>query len=329
MARQQPTRSSNVAIEDVISTAVEVAGYAIRSSDVQLSISLQPGLPPIWADPDQLSQVLINLLVNAEQALHGWDGPRRIALSARRDTRTGKVVVRVGDTGPGIPKDILPRIFEPFFTTKEVGSGTGIGLSFCHRIVQSHGGTIKVETGDGRGSTFVVSLPISATADTTSTRPSITTRRRRRACPAWWWTTRRRSATWSPRCSPHDGFEVTVARSGEEALKELKERSFGLILRTSRCPTWTAAGCSTTSPTTTRPTWQRLAFLTGDTISPDAQVFLRPPAGPIWRNRSSRTSSAPSSTNGSRRARSGVILVDSRPLSRVSLSRVDPCRTCH
>ncbi len=74
MARQQPTRTSNVAIDDVIAAAIEVAGYSIRSSDIELSVVWSPTFRPIWADPDQLSQVLINLLVNAEQALHDWDG---------------------------------------------------------------------------------------------------------------------------------------------------------------------------------------------------------------------------------------------------------------
>ena len=165
MARQQPTRSSNVAIEDVIlqrrrggrlrhplvgRRAFHLAA-AGAAADLGRSRSAEPGA-------DQSSGQC-----RAGAAWLGRAAQDRV--SARRDTRTGQVVVRVGDTGPGIPKDILPRIFEPFFTTKEVGSGTGIGLSFCHRIVQSHGGTITVETGDGRGSTFVVSLPVSATAD--------------------------------------------------------------------------------------------------------------------------------------------------------------------
>ena len=279
MARQQPTRSSNVAIEDVISNAVEVAGYAIRSSDVQLSISLQPGLPPIWADPDQLSQVLINLLVNAEQALHGWDGPRRIALSARRDTRSGQVVVRVGDTGPGIPKDILPRIFEPFFTTKEVGSGTGIGLSFCHRIVQSHGGTITVETGDGRGSTFVVSLPISATADVDdATEHHDPVEAAGLSCLVV--DDEKEVGDLVAEVLAHDGFEVTVARSGEEALKELKARSFGLILSDLKMPNMDGRRLFNHIAAHHPNDVQRLAFLTGDTISPDAQVFLKATSRP-------------------------------------------------
>ena len=165
MARQQPARTSNVTIGEVIAAAVEVAGYSIRSSDVELSLDLEPNLPAIWADPDQLSQVWINLLVNAEHALHDWDGPRKICISSRLQRKSGNIVVRVADTGPGIPHDILPRIFEPFFTTKEVGAGTGIGLSFCHRIVQSHGGTIQVETAKGGGSVFVVTLPVSRRLD--------------------------------------------------------------------------------------------------------------------------------------------------------------------
>ena len=139
---------------------------------------------------------LINLLVNAEQALHGWDGQRKIAVSAAGcSAGRGNIVVRVADTGPGIPKDILPRIFEPFFTTKEVGAGTGIGLSFCHRIVQSHGGTIHVETdaraADRRSSS---TLPASGSADTSGESRRGGAAAIRQASPAWSSTTKRRSA---------------------------------------------------------------------------------------------------------------------------------------
>ncbi len=225
MARQQPTRTSNVAIDDIISEAIEVASYSIRSSDIGLSIHLAPGLPAIWADPDQLSQVLINLLVNAEQALHGWEGRRKSRFQRGYIRKTGNIVIKIADTGPGIPKEILPRIFEPFFTTKEIGAGTGIGLSFCHRIVQSHGGTIEVEVLRGRWIELHLSLPASDRARRNRTRPE--------------------------RCSPNstglacllvddeekwvkliaevlrrDGFKVTVAKSGEEALLQLKNAHF-------------------------------------------------------------------------------------------------------
>ena len=274
MARQQPTRTSNVAMDDVISAAIEVAAYSIRSSDIELSVRLEPNLPLIWADPDQLSQVLINLLVNAEHALHDWKGRRTIAVSTQFHAKSGSVIVKVADTGPGIPKEIVSRIFEPFFTTKEVGAGTGIGLSFCDRIVQSHGGTVRVETAVGGGSTFIVSLPA-------SNRPAPDSE----------------VASYAPvgsnglRCLvvddesevadliaevlTQDGFNVTVARSGEEALRQLERNTFALILSDLKMPNVDGRRMFEYISDRFPGYVERLAFLTGDTISPDAQVFLR------------------------------------------------------
>ena len=273
MARQQPARTSNISIENVIASAVEVAGYSIRSSDIDLAIETDPNLPAIWADPDQLSQVFINLLVNAEQALHRWDGQRRIAVTAGFDRATGLVVTKVTDTGPGIAKEILPRIFEPFFTTKEVGSGTGIGLSFCHRIVQSHGGTIQVVAADGGGSQFVISLPASQ-------RPSERAETVEEESP--------KSAGLTclviddepdvreliADILKHAGFRVTVAASGEEALRQLGMKRFSLILSDLKMPNMDGRHLFSHISKSHPSEVGKLAFLTGDTISPDAQAFL-------------------------------------------------------
>jgi signal transduction histidine kinase len=104
----------------------------------------------------QVGQVFMNLLTNALQALAGRDGAR-ITIETRR--QDDGVVVEIGDNGPGIPAEVLPRIFDPFFTTKEVGEGTGLGLSIVHGLVERHGGSIDVRTEVGSGTTFVVTLP--------------------------------------------------------------------------------------------------------------------------------------------------------------------------
>ena len=275
MARQQPTQTSNISIDDVIAAAIEVAGYSIRSSDIELSARLAPDLPAVWADPDQLSQVLINLLVNAEQALHDWDGRRKIKISTQRHSKSGNVVIKIVDTGPGIPKQILPRIFEPFFTTKEVGAGTGIGLSFCHRIVQSHGGTIRVESSEGGGSKFIVSLPASSRLDEraepgTDEEP---VKSMDLACLVV--DDEKEVGEVIAEVLRRDGFEVIVAKSGEEALLQLKTRAFALILSDLKMPNMDGRRLFN-HISNFHPTYiDRLAFLTGDTISPDAQDFLR------------------------------------------------------
>ncbi|WP_157020318.1 PAS-domain containing protein [Mesorhizobium xinjiangense] len=273
MARQQPTQTVNVAVEDVIGSAMEVAGYSIRSSDIELSLSLQPDLPPVWADPDQISQVLINLLVNAEQALHNWKGRRKITISTKLRPKSGFVVVKVTDTGPGISKDILPRIFEPFFTTKDIGMGTGIGLSFCHRVVQSHGGSIKIESVEGGGSTFVVSLPVSRHPDERWDVPVIE-RTKPPGLTCLVVDDEKEVGDLVADVLALDGFDVVVARSGEEALKLLEKNSFSLILSDLKMPNIDGRRLFEHICRQYPADVERLAFLTGDTISPDAGAFL-------------------------------------------------------
>ena len=120
-----------------------------------LTRRLAPDLPVIQGDATALEQVLMNLVLNAREAI---DGPG--AIFVETDLAPGpprQVRVTVRDTGPGIPRDILPRIFDPFFTTKS--KGTGLGLSISYGIVREHGGTLDVQSETGRGTTLVVSFP--------------------------------------------------------------------------------------------------------------------------------------------------------------------------
>ncbi|HEY0255048.1 MAG TPA: ATP-binding protein, partial [Kofleriaceae bacterium] len=104
----------------------------------------------------QINQVFMNLLTNAAQALSGRE---RSEITIQTRGEGDAVEVRIGDNGPGIPAEVLPRIWDPFFTTKDVGEGTGLGLSIVHELVERHGGSIEVDTKLGEGTTFVVKLP--------------------------------------------------------------------------------------------------------------------------------------------------------------------------
>jgi signal transduction histidine kinase len=113
-------------------------------------------LPPIMADVNQLSQILMNLLLNAAQATPAGGS---ITISAGREMSADLIEVRISDSGSGIPADILPHVFEPFYTTKR-GKGTGLGLSISQSYIRSHGGDIQVESSAGRGTVVRVTLPI-------------------------------------------------------------------------------------------------------------------------------------------------------------------------
>jgi PAS domain S-box-containing protein len=152
----------------------------------ELELRLAPQLPPVRANESRLVQVILNLLVNAWQALPDPD-PRRhkITLAAYQeresdsegDVASGKVVVEVCDTGRGVPAELRQRIFEPFFTTKEIGGGTGLGLFVCRNIVSSLGGDISVDDAPGGGARFRVRLPVAEPAALSAPAPAPPARR--------------------------------------------------------------------------------------------------------------------------------------------------------
>lgn len=117
-------------------------------------------LPKIYCIPSQINQVLLNLLVNAAQAI-----PEKGEITIRTGHAGDEAFIAIADTGTGIPAENLPKLFEPFFTTKPVGKGTGLGLSISYGIVQKHGGRIEVESAEGKGTTFTVWLPIKPPAE--------------------------------------------------------------------------------------------------------------------------------------------------------------------
>jgi two-component system, NtrC family, sensor kinase len=128
----------------------------IVQPDIQVVQEIDPDLPLIEADPIRLNQVLVNLIINAVDAM---EGKGTLTLRTYQKPSEKKVVLEVCDTGMGIPPENIPKIFEPFFTTKEVGKGTGLGLSTVYGIVLEHGGTIDVRSTEGQGATFILSFP--------------------------------------------------------------------------------------------------------------------------------------------------------------------------
>jgi len=272
MARQQPQESMPVDPNDLVEAALEVTGYSLRASDIEVSMSLSRSLPPVLADADQLTQVFTNLLVNAEQALRDAPMPRRLRITSRL-TKQSEVVVKIKDNGPGVPDDIRRRIFDPFFTTKEVGSGTGIGLSICHRILEVHDGRIKVETTPGGGATFVVRLPAMADAELAD-EVSEDAGSARGGLSILVVDDEPDVAELLLDVLSREGHTIEIANSGKAALARIRNRSYDLVLSDIRMP-------GMDGPTLyrnlgrSRPGLQRrVVFITGDTLSPGIKSFL-------------------------------------------------------
>jgi len=152
---RQPT-DINSAIREVL----KLRAYEEKVNNIQVNTRFASKLPEVMADYSQLQQVFLNIIINAEAAmLEAHNGG---ALTVTTQKVNGTIKVSFTDNGPGIAKENLERVFDPFFTTKEVGKGTGLGLSLCHGIVVQHGGRIYAKSKWGKGSTFVVELPINA-----------------------------------------------------------------------------------------------------------------------------------------------------------------------
>jgi signal transduction histidine kinase len=154
-SRERKMELAPTSINQCLRHVVELARYQLREGRVEVEYRLDPTEPFVMADPFQLDQLFLNLMLNARQAMP--DGGR---LTLRTLRKEGRVVVEVRDTGVGIPEEIRERIFNPFVTTREVGEGTGLGLTVSDSIVASHGGTLDVESTVGQGSVFRVSFPM-------------------------------------------------------------------------------------------------------------------------------------------------------------------------
>ncbi len=147
-----------LSINQIIENAFTLLNQQLKAHNIEVIKELTQDLPQIMADANQLEQVIINLIVNARDALDQKGGGEIKVVS--RFKKPDKVEILFSDTGIGMPPHIKNHIFEPFFTTKEAGKGTGLGLSISHRIIKDHRGDISVTSTEGKGTTFVLTFPV-------------------------------------------------------------------------------------------------------------------------------------------------------------------------
>jgi signal transduction histidine kinase len=153
-SRPHKLEAKRTSLNERLQQVVELAGYQLRKGRVDVRFDLSADGAFILADPFQMEQLFLNLVLNAIQAM-----PDGGSLTLRTREADRWVAAEVADTGVGIPEAIRDRVFDPFFTTREVGKGTGLGLSVSYGIVSAHGGSIELESEAGKGSIFRVVLP--------------------------------------------------------------------------------------------------------------------------------------------------------------------------
>ena len=146
MARQQRPERGPVAINDVVAAALDITGYAMRTSSIDVTLDLARDIPLDRSPtPTSCTRCCSTSIINAQQALQDQPPPRRIRVTSRFDPARDAVRITVADNGPGIPPQLRARIFEPYFTTKPTGIGSGVGLAVSLGIVEAHGGTLTVD----------------------------------------------------------------------------------------------------------------------------------------------------------------------------------------
>jgi signal transduction histidine kinase len=155
-ARHYPPERRPCSLADAVNRVIELKAYQLEQDQIRVTTDLA-SCPAVWADENQIQQVLLNLVQNAQQAMARQDGERTLHIRVR--PRDDRVAIELLDTGPGIAPHVLPRIFDPFFTTKGPGEGSGLGLSVSYGIVGQHGGRLYAENRPEGGAMFVVELP--------------------------------------------------------------------------------------------------------------------------------------------------------------------------
>jgi PAS domain S-box-containing protein len=277
-ARKRQTTRAMVDVNQVARETLALRAYEQRVTNIRVIDALAAGLPQVFADGHQVQQVLLNLIINAEQAMLGATGRGTIVVRTWHDIDREMVVTEVNDDGPGIPEDVQPKIFDPFFTTKDIGKGTGLGLTVAYAIVQEHGGRIRIESQPGEGASFFVELPVTGVKGATSG-PA-----RGRAVPAT------RAVAMASILVVEDeaqlanavvdalrdaGYVVEHAADGEDALALVRAREHDLVICDLKMP-------RVDGPTffgmleATRPSLaRRVVFVTGDVAGTEAEQFLR------------------------------------------------------
>jgi PAS domain S-box-containing protein len=279
MARSRPPQYGPARLGEIVENALELAGYGLRTADIEIVREFDPDLPAVWGDSDQLHQVLTNLIVNAQQALLQAPLPRRLHLRLR--AKDGHAVIEIEDNGPGIPDAVRQRIFEPFFTTKPQGVGTGVGLSVCLAIVTAHEGRINLWSEPGRGTRFsvVLPLPTAVPVDASVAIPEAAGPARGRVLVV------DDEAEIAELVAEHlrrDGLTVEVVASGSQALLRLQSEQFDVVVSDLRMPDLDGPALVAALRQRHPELARRVVLITGDALGAEFNETIRDAELPVF-----------------------------------------------
>jgi two-component system NtrC family sensor kinase len=276
-ARQHPPERKLSNINNVVDAVLEILIYELRTSNISVTKDYSGNLPRLMVDPHQLQQVFLNIVNNARQAIeaHQPKGNIRITTVAAGQ----RVQVRFQDDGPGISEENLAKIFNPFFTTKPVGKGTGLGLSLSYGIIQEHGGRITAESEIGRGTTFIIELPITTG---TEAAPKETSAAPTQKSAAGEGVGRKVLVVDDEpdildlvvKVLEKDGYAVQTALDGQKALECLAKGAFDLIVSDWKMPGMNGRELHERLLEKNPLAAERMIFMTGDVLSEKVEKYL-------------------------------------------------------
>jgi two-component system NtrC family sensor kinase len=277
-ARKRQTTRAMVDINQVIRETLALRAYDQRVTNIAVIDALAAGLPQVFADGHQLQQVLLNLVINAEQAMLSANGRGILVVRTWHDAEQESVILEINDDGPGIPDELQPKIFDPFFTTKEVGKGTGLGLTVAYAIVQEHGGRIRLESHPNAGASFFVEIPVSGRklGPEGSVRARLSEPVKAVVGAAILVVEDETKLASAVVDALRDaGYIVQHAVDGVEALTKINASAFDLVICDLKMPRLDGKALYRELASATPALAKRVIFVTGDVAGTDAEQFLQ------------------------------------------------------
>jgi two-component system NtrC family sensor kinase len=284
-ARQRPPERHPTPLRALIKSVLDLQAYSINASRIEVAVDIEPDVPPVPLDRAQMQQVLLNVTLNAIQAIHSRSDRGRLSIRVGTGQSSGARMARISitDDGPGVPDEHRDRLFVPFFTTKEPGEGTGLGLPVSFGIVAAHGGHLRHQPGPGgRGATFVIELPISggptepmqpanSPRDEAATEPSLDpSAPRPRVLVLDDEPSIRRFLA---KALQNAGFEAVLASGGREALTILGGGPVDAVMCDHRMAGMTGTQVFEAAVAIRPELADRFVFMSGDVLNPELREF--------------------------------------------------------
>jgi signal transduction histidine kinase/BarA-like signal transduction histidine kinase len=281
-ARKRQSTRAMIDLNAVVQETLSLRAHEHRLHNITVVTALASGLPQVFADAHQIQQVLLNLIINAEQAMLSANGRGSLVIRSWHDPEHDAVALEVNDDGPGVPAEMKSKIFDPFFTTKEVGKGTGLGLTVAYAIAQEHGGRIHVEspvvpadeTVPPHGTSFVLELPVKGDSAPNLPRATVPSMDAVRGASVLLVEDERALATAVCDALADAGLHVDHAGDGQEALARIRSTTYDAIICDLKMPRVDGMTLYRAIAADTPALARRVIFVTGDVAGTDAERFL-------------------------------------------------------